>query len=48
MVSKKTKLIETFREIWNNLDQEDVRNYVDSMTQRIIKWIQNKGDKSGY
>ena len=47
MVSKKAELIEKFREIRNNLDQESVRRYVDSMSRRIIKWIKNKGDKSG-
>ena len=44
-VNKRSELIETIRKIWNNLDQEGIRNYVDSMNWRIMKLIHNKGDK---
>ena len=47
-VNKRTGLIEKVSEIRNDIYQEVVRNCVDSMTERIMKWIQNRGDKSDH
>ena len=29
-------------------DQEIIRNFIDSVTGRIMKWIKFKGDRTGY
>ena len=43
------ELIETIREILNDLDQEVIQDCVDSMTGRIMIWIQNRiWEKTGY
>ena len=47
-VNKRVEIIEAIQEIWKELDQDIIRNCVDSMTGRILKWIEMKGDKTGY
>ena len=47
-VNKRVEIIEAIQEIWKELDQDIIRNCVDSMTGSILKWIEKKGDKTGY
>ena len=48
-VNKRAELIETVTEIWNDIDQEIMRNCVNSMTERrIIQWDGNKVYKTGF
>ena len=48
-VNKGVKIIEAIQEIWRKkLDQDIIRNCVDSMIGRILKWIEMKEDKTGY
>ena len=47
-VNKRVEIIEAIQEIWKELDQDIIRNCKDSMTGRILKWIEMKGDKTGY
>ena len=42
-VNKRVEIIEAIQEIWKELDQDIIRNCVDSMTGRILKWIEMKG-----
>ena len=46
--NKKVEIIEVIQEICKELDQDIIRNCADSMTGRILKWIEMKGDKTGY
>ena len=47
-VTKQAEIIENIQEIWKKLDQEIIRNCIDSVTGRIMKWIELKGDRTGY
>ena len=47
-VSKQAEIIENIQEIWKKLDQEIIRNCIDSVTGRIMKWIEWKEDRTGY
>ena len=47
-VNKWVEIIEAIQEIWKELDQDIIRNCVDSKTRRILKWIEIKGYKIGY
>ena len=47
-VNKRVEIIEAIHEIWKELDQNIIKNFVDSMTGRILKLIEMKGDKIEY
>ena len=47
-VNKRVEIIEVNQEIFKVLDQDIIRNCVDSMKGRILKWIEMKGDKTEY
>ena len=44
-VNKRIEIIEAIQEIWKEYDQDIIRNCEDSMTERILKWIEMKADK---
>ena len=48
MDNKRAELIETVRNFWNDWDQEVMKNCADSMTEKIMKWILNKGEIIDY
>ena len=47
-VNKRVEIKFAVQEIFNELDQDIIRNCVDSMTRRILKCIEVKWDKTGY
>ena len=47
-MNKRVEIIEAIQEIWKELNQDIIRNCVDSMIGIILKWIEMKGDKTWY
>ena len=47
-ISTQSELIELVNQEWEKIDQEQIDNWIDSMSGRIIEWIDHDGDKIKY
>ena len=44
-ISTQSELIELVNQEWEKIDQEQIDNWIDSMSGRIIEWIDHDGDR---
>ena len=47
-ISTKSELIELVNKEWEKIDQEQIDNWIDSMSCRIVKWIDHDGGRIKY
>ena len=47
-ISTQSELIELVNQEWEKIDQEQIDNWIDSMSGRIIEWIDHDGDRIKY
>ena len=47
-ISTQSELIELVNQEWEKIDQEQIYNWTDSISGRIIEWINHDGDRIKY
>ena len=47
-ILRQSELIELVSQEWEKIDQEKIDNWIDSMSGRIIEWIDHDGDRIKY
>ena len=47
-ISTQFEVIELVNQEWKKIDQEQIDNWIDSMSGRIIEWIDHDGDRIKY
>ena len=47
-ISTQSELKELVNQEWEKIDQEQIDNWIDSMSGRIIEWIDHDGDMIKY
>ena len=47
-ISTQSELLELVNQEWEKIDQEQIDNWIDSMSGRIIEWIDYDGDRIKY
>ena len=48
IISTQSELIELVNQEWEKIDQEQIDNWIDSMSGRIIEWIDHDEDRIKY
>ena len=47
-ISTQSELIELVNQEWKKIDKEQIDNWIDSTSGRIIEWIDHDGDRIKY